>query len=264
MNSLALTEYLWVAMCVFLLGMSKGGFPVGSLALPLLILLWPGQVEPAKQVVAFMLPLLCVMDCFAVAFYWRHIQWKRILPLVPGSLAGVALGSLFFLSENAAAVAVSDRSLKVLIGVIGILFVGYRLSRKWIVRRLTERSEPHRVAGMAFGGAAGFTSTLAHAAGPLAQMYFLMQGLPKMEFAATLAGFFFGLNLVKLIPFALLGRLEVSTLILGLKVLPLVPIGVASGYGLVRITRSSWYIAFIYIVLFFTSSLLIWKAIAGD
>ncbi len=257
----SLTTLLPVALCIFLLGMSKGGFPVGTIALPLLILIWPGEIEPAKQVVAFMLPMLCLMDVFAVYFYRHHIQWRRIVPLIPGGLLGVFLGSLIFLDERHSSMVVSDQVLKIIIGGIGILFVFYRIIRAWLFRHLAHRQQPHCGTSLFFGGAAGIASTVAHAAGPLAQIYFLMQNLPKMQYAATIAGFFFGLNLVKLIPFILLGRLNSDSLLLGACILPTVPLGVASGYLIVRKMNGTWYIGFIHAILFITSCTLIWNAI---
>lgn len=256
-------ELLWIAFSVLLLGMTKGGFPVGPIALPLLILVWPVQAGAAKQVVAFMLPLLCMMDVCAVAVYRRHIQWRRIVGLMPGALVGVLAASLLFVSRDAALIGVSDRSLKLLIGVIGLGFVAYRASRKWLLQHLGQSATPGVATRAMFGFTAGVTSTIAHAAGPVAQIYFLPRNLPKMQFAATIAGFFFWLNAVKLIPFALLGRFDRQTLELGLLMVPVIPVGVGCGYLLVRAMKGTAYIGLIYCVLAFTSAMLILKAWSG-
>ena len=116
---------------------------------------------------------------------------------------------------------------------------------------------------MLFGFSAGVTSTLAHAAGPIAQMYLLPRRLPKMQFAATTAAFFFGLNLVKLVPFGALGRLTRDNLLLGACVLPLAPVGVAAGYLLVRAMNNRHYVIFIYVVLSLVSILLMVKSFSG-
>ncbi|NOY82727.1 MAG: sulfite exporter TauE/SafE family protein [Kiritimatiellaeota bacterium] len=254
---------IWIALAVFLLGMTKGGFPIGPVALPILVLVWPGQTDAAKSAVSFMLPLLCVMDVFAVAVYRRHIQWRLILPPAPGALLGVAAASVLFLSNNASAIGVSDRALKFLIGLIGLGFVCYRAVRRTLVERLAATPPPGLLSAGLLGFSAGVTSTLAHAAGPIAQMYLLPRRLPKMQFAATTAAFFFCLNLVKLAPFAMFGRLQKENLLLGASLLPLAPAGVAVGYLLVRSMKSRHYIAFIYIILFLASGLLIVKSLAG-
>ena len=167
LDTYSLVELIWIALCIMLIGMSKGGFPVGSIALPILILIWPGQAEPAKTVVAFMLPVLCVMDVAALALYRGHILWKRLVPMLPGTLLGVAVGSMLFVSKEAAMLTVSDRWLKLCIGVLGITFVLHHAARKWILRRMATAAAPGPAKTGTLGFLAGFTSTLAHAAGPV-------------------------------------------------------------------------------------------------
>lgn len=249
-----------VAVSVFLLGMSKGGFPIGAVALPALILIWPKEAGGAKQVAGFMLPMLCTMDLFAVAFYRNHIKWRRILPLLPASCLGVAVASVLFLFADLTVISLSDRWLKFMIGAIGILFVIYQATRKLILKKL-ESTQPGWTEASGFGFAAGITSTLAHAAAPVAQMYFLPQNLTKMGLAAAMAGFFFLLNLVKVVPYAASGQLSSQVLTLGACMLPVIPAGVVTGYVCVRVMNSDDYRIFIYLILFSTSAILIAKAL---
>ncbi len=255
-------EIAAIALSLLLLGMSKGGFPVGSIALPLLVLAWPSQANAARGAVGFMLPMLCLMDVVAVVIYRRHIEWKRILRTIPGAFIGVLIASALFISESNALIAISDKILKLSIGLVGLLFVLYFMGRKWILARLDDAMTPGWTTGSSFGVIAGITSSLAHAAGPLMQMYLLPQHLPKMRFAATMAGFFFILNLTKMVPFALLGRIQIENLVLGTMMLPIIPIGVILGYLLVRVTRQRYYVGIIYAILFATSIILIVKALA--
>ena len=254
------THLFWIGLSVLIMGATKGGFPAGPLAMPLLILMWPDQANAARSVVGFMLPLLCVMDVFAIAVYRRHIRWDKIAPLAPGTLLGVLIASALFLSEDSAVVYVSDRWLKLIVGVVGLAFVAYQATRKWLLPRLGQGTGPGPKTSLGAGLAAGAVSTLTHAAGPIAQMYFLPLDLGKMGLAGTMAGFFFALNLVKLPPFWLLGRLETGNLALAAVMLPLIPIGVGVGYLLVRLMRGRSYVALIYGVLLFTSALLVVKA----
>ena len=256
-------ELFWIGLSFMLLGMAKGGFPIGTVALPLLVLVWPEHANSARGAVAFMLPMLCFMDIFAVLFYRRHIQWQRIKAVFPGAILGVAIATPLFVSESDAFLAFSDRALKIAIGVLGLLFVLYQAIRKWVLKRLSDHAQPGTAFASATGVAAGMTSTLAHAGGPVMQMYLLPQGLTNLQFAGTAAGFFFVLNLVKVAPFAVLGRFSDLDLPLAACVLPLLPLGVAAGYGLVRLMKTRIYIGFIYAILFITSVLLIWKA-AGE
>lgn len=254
-------ELAWIAGAVFLLGVSKGGLPIAGVALPILILVWPDQAQAARSAVSFMLPLLCAMDIVALAFYRGHIRWKRLLPLFPGMLAGVVLASIVFVSDTSALVSISDRTLKLIIGILGLVFVAYRAVRKWLLKSLGGGDAPGWARSTVFGATAGVTSTLAHAAGPVMQMYLLPQELGKMYFAGTTAAFFFVLNLVKVVPFAALGRFESGSLRLAGCLLPLIPVGVATGYGLVRALKERHYMGFIYAVLTVTSAILVWKAL---
>jgi len=251
------TDLGWIALSLLLTAMAKGGFPVGSIAMPLLILLWPGQTQAARAAVAFMLPMLCVMDAGAVVLYRRHIDWQRVRAMLPGTVFGVTLAAMLFISDRHTLIVITDATLRIAIGTLGLLFTLWFIMRKRILKRLEGTPAPGVKACFAYGTTAGITSSLAHAAGPLMQMVLLPQKLPKMRFAATNCAYFFVLNLIKLVPFVLLGRIQPDHLKLGLVLLPVIPIGVLAGYGLVRSTRDHHYAAFIHIVLAITSIVLI-------
>ena len=78
-----------------------------------------------------------------------------------------------------------------------------------------------------------------------------------------MAAFFWGLNLVKLVPFGILGRLTTGNLLLAAWMVPVIPLGVGTGYFLVRALKEKHYMGLIYGVLVVTSSLLIRRAILG-
>lgn len=257
------TDLVWIALSLLLTAMAKGGFPVGSIAMPLLILLWPGQSQAARAAVAFMLPMLCVMDAGAVVLYRRHIDWSRVRAMLPGTVAGVTLAAALFISDQHALIVITDATLRIAIGVLGLLFTLWFATRKWILARMERTPAPGPKACFAYGTTAGITSSLAHAAGPVMQMVLLPQKLPKMRFAATNCAYFFVLNLLKLVPFVLLGRIQPDHLRLGLVMLPVIPVGVLAGYGLVRFTRDHHYAAFIHIVLAITSVVLILNGLRG-
>jgi uncharacterized membrane protein YfcA len=252
-----LSGLFWIALSLLLTSMSKGGFPVGSIATPLLILLWPGQTHAARAAVAFMLPMLCVMDIGAVILYRRHVDWKRVRAMLPGTLAGVLVAACLFISDQHALIEVTDATLRIAIGCLGLLFTLWFATRKWILARLEKAATPGPKACFSYGLTAGITSSLAHAAAPVMQMVLLPQKLPKMQFAATNCAYFFLLNLIKLVPFVFLGRIQPDHLKLGIVMLPVIPIGVLTGYGLVRFTRDRHYAAFIHAVLAITSVVLI-------
>ena len=255
-------QLVWIAFSLLLIAMSKGGLPIGTVAIPVLILVWPNSTNAAREAVAFMLPMLCVMDLAAVLLYRRRIRWDLLRPLFPGMLLGVLIGTIGFVSREKSLLSVSDRALKFAVGLLGVLFVLYHLLRSWIVKSLTSH-HPRAWEAWAFGTTAGVTSTLAHAAMPVMQMYLLPRRLPKKQFAASVAAFFWVLNLVKVPPFIWGGRFNSDLLVLNAVMLPVIPLGVLLGYWLVHVTKPRWYTAFIYVALAGTSVLLIVKSLRG-
>ena len=253
-------DLIWIGLGLFLMGMGKGGFPIGTVALPILIIVWPTPAQAAREAVGFMLPMLCLMDALALSVYWRHVLWGRLIYLAPATILGVTVASFLFVSDESSMIAVSDRMLKILIGSLGIGFVVYYAIKKWLLRHI-DAAEPDWTKGTLYGFAAGMTSTMAHSAGPVLQMYLLPQQLEKKKFAATSCAFFWVLNLVKLLPFSLMGRIHADNLILGTVLLPAIPLGVGFGWLLTHHTQQKHYTLLIYAMLLIASVTLIVKAL---
>ena len=73
------------------IGVAKTGIPgFGILAVPLMVL----AVGDARHSAAWLLPLLCLADLFAIATYRRHAHARRLFGLLPWVLGGIALGAL--------------------------------------------------------------------------------------------------------------------------------------------------------------------------
>lgn len=257
MDFFSTADWLGIGLVIFIMGMSKGGFPVSGIALPLLVLLWPEQGKAARAAVSFMLPLLCIMDIVGALMYRKTADWTQIRKLLPGMGLGIIAASIFFVADQG--IAVSDRLLKLVIGLLGLLFSGWYLAGRPLPKTLASKITGNR-AGI-FGFGAGFTSTIAHAAGPVMQMYLLPENLPKRVFAGTTVYFFLILNAAKLLPFALLGRFSTDQLFLNLRFLPVIPVGVLCGYALVQLMREKQYTWFIHVSLALTSTILIIKAL---
>lgn len=254
------TELWPLVLSVFLMGMSKGGFPVGPLALQLIVMLWPGEVNPARTAVAFMLPMLCVMDICSVIVYRKHIDWKIVLPVIPWAVLGVAIATPVFLAKGTG-LTVPDNMIKLCIGVVGLFFVFYQLFRARIADRIKSGSADSIVVKMGVGVSSGIISTIAHAAGPIFQMYLLPKKQEKRVFMASMAAFFFVLNHVKLIPFIWTGSIGSELIRPMLICLPFIPVGVGLGYLIVKIMPQKVFVVMIYSTLFITSVRLIAKVL---
>ncbi len=235
----------WVTavLAVVFVGISKAGFGSGPgiLATPLVAL-----TIPVPEAAALLLPLLIVADLAAVRHYRSDYDVLSLKVLLPSAVAGIALGGLFFgyFSNN-------EDVLKMGIGVIAILFVLFQLGRSTIVGAL-ERRRPPATAGALLGALGGFTSTLAHAGGPPVVMYLLPQQLPRRTFVGTTVIVFMAINVVKLVPYAMLGLLKVGNLTTILLLSPFAFAGVWLGVWLNRHFREDWFNIAVYALLLVT------------
>jgi uncharacterized protein len=182
MPSLSPLQWSLGAISAFFVGIAKTGVPgLAILVIPLMVL----TVGEAKQSAGWLLPMLCTADVFAVVYWRRHAEARQLFSLAPWVLAGIAAG--------AAALFLSERVLRPLVGVIVLVMLGAYLIRK--LRRDSLNSAPHPVV---YGVTAGFATTVANAAGPVMNLYLLSKRLPKEQFIATGAWFFFLINLTKI------------------------------------------------------------------
>ncbi|MCG6925704.1 MAG: sulfite exporter TauE/SafE family protein [Acidobacteria bacterium] len=212
--------YVLAVPVVLLVGIGKGGFGggIGMVAVPAL-----SFVVPLPLAAAVLLPILCVMDLFAVAAYRGKYSGVNLRRLIPSAIVGIGLGALAF-------GALDERWLRVIVGLIAITF-----SVQWLVGlarhrgRAPEPRSPGVGGGIVWGVATGFTSTLAHAGGPPASVYLLPQRLHPTIYVGTTVILFTFVNYVKLIPYSLLGQLRTESLVTSLVLLPLAPVGILLG-----------------------------------
>ncbi|MCO6452593.1 MAG: sulfite exporter TauE/SafE family protein, partial [Caldilineales bacterium] len=218
MSDSSATYLVIISLVVFMIGLSKGGLggTMGALATPLLAL-----IMPANEVIGLLLPVLMYADVFAVALHWRRWDRRLVILLVPASLIGVIVGT-FFLNS------VSPTTLKLVLGIITLLFAAYRLLEQHIHNYVNYK--PRSWHGYVAGGVAGFSSSIAHNGGPPVSIYLLLQDVTPRVFIGTSAIFFLILNWLK-VPFYWQAGLFDANALMGvlLPVLILVPVGVWLG-----------------------------------
>ncbi|MEP2784432.1 MAG: sulfite exporter TauE/SafE family protein [Pseudoruegeria sp.] len=210
--------FLLATIAVLYAGISKGGFGSGAafLAAPLMALV----VEP-DYAVGLMLPLLMLMDATALRPFWGKWDGGSVKRLILGSLPGVALGALLFRYAE-------PDVLRVILGLVSLSFVGYQLSRKFSL--LPKRPVVFRPwVGYLTGAAAGFTSYVSHAGGPLVAIYMLAQNVGKTTYQSTSVIVFWAINLFKALPYALLGLFTADTLLVDIILAPVAVVGVFIG-----------------------------------
>jgi uncharacterized membrane protein YfcA len=217
----------WVTavFAMILIGISKAGFGggVGAIATPLMAL-----TISVADAAAILLPILIVADIFSLRHYWNVYDRNSLKLMLPGALVGILLGAIFFgyFSDN-------ERTLKFILGVVSLIFVAYQLARSLIMGALLK-------------------STLAHAGGPPATIYLLPQQLPRNIFVGTSVIFFFTLNIVKLIPYSMLGLLRVGNITTILILAPITFLGVQLGVWLNRRFNDRYFTIVIYALLLLT------------
>ncbi|KJS09741.1 MAG: membrane protein [Gammaproteobacteria bacterium BRH_c0] len=241
--------YLCAIPAVLLFGMSKGGLGGGPamLSVPLMAL----AISPLKAA-AILLPILVVMDAFAVWRFRHHWSRANIRITLPGAIAGIVIGAFTFryLPEDA---------VKILIGLIALVFsLDY-----WLRRTIPPATGVNPVKGSFWGLLAGFTSFGIHAGGPPISVYLLPQQMEKRELMGTFAVFFAVVNMVKLVPYAWLGELSTDNLATSLVLIPLAPVGVFLGYAiLTRVSQTLIYrISYFFLVV--VGIRLLWGGVAG-
>jgi uncharacterized membrane protein YfcA len=229
MNITLIIFYGMSAFVILLVGFSKGGLggTLGILATPLMAL-----IVPANEVIGLLLPILIIADVFAVASYWSEWDWKLIVLLLPGGIAGVTVATLFITN-------VPPETLKITLGIIVLLFALYKMLEPRIFRSRTYQARDWH--GVMAGTSAGFFSALAHTGGPPISIYLLLRRVSTRTFNATSALFFMILNWIK-VPYYFYADLFDFQRLLGLIwLLPLLPLGVWAGKRLAdRISREAF------------------------
>src|SRR5262245_55831234 len=189
---------------------------VGSFVAPLMVL----TVGDARHAAVWTLPILSTADVFAVLYWRKHADARKLFSLIPWVAVGMVGGAL--------ALGLRELVLRRMIGFVVVLM---------LVLYIARRRNPHRqVAGRPsfYGIVAGFASTIANAAAPVMNMYLLSRKLPKEQFVATGAWFFLVINLAKVPIYSWHQLFSSSSLSFDLVMVPAVICGALAGLWLVH------------------------------
>jgi uncharacterized membrane protein YfcA len=232
---------------VLLLGVSKSGFGAGfgSLAVPMMAL-----AVSVPQAAAILMPVLLVMDILGMAAFRKDFDLQLLKFLIPFGLVGIVIGALLFKVLEAHTVAG-------LVGVFTLLFLAQRL----LFPPKVDSAPPPKWLGAILTATSGFTSFIAHAGGPPINAYMIPLRLSPVKFTATMAFFFFVINLSKWIPYAWLGLLDGRNMATSLVLLPIAPIGVWVGVKLARRISQVLFYRLVYLGMFLTGIKLVWDAV---
>lgn len=221
MPDFPLYKWLLGAFCAFSVGVAKTGVPgFGILSVPVFIL----TVGDARLSAAWLLPLLICADAFAVFYYRRHAAAAALFSLFPWVLIGMAGGAVMLRYP--------DQLIRPVVGTISLVML---LLFVWRQRKTTVIPQPDWKHAGFYGTSAGFATMVANAAGPIMNMYLLSKQLPREEFVATGAWFFFIVNISKVPVYANLGLFSSQSLAFDAALIPFVIGGALTGRKLLTI-----------------------------
>ncbi|NIM92809.1 MAG: TSUP family transporter [Anaerolineales bacterium] len=221
--------FIMIAVVAFMIGVAKGGLGsgLGALATPLMAL-----VMSPDQAIGLLLPVLMLADIFAVILHWKRWNSRMVLLLIPGSVVGVMVGTMFITN-------VPVERLRTAIGIITLIFALYRLLEPRIRKSL--KYVPYDWHGILAGVIAGFSSSLAHTGGPPVSIYLLLQNVQARVFVATAALYYFILNWIKVPYYAYAGLLDLEIILSVIWVIPIVSLGVWIGkWGVNKVNKETF------------------------
>lgn len=247
MNLPLITDPFFYAVAVpavLMLGISKSGFGAGfgSLAVPVMAL-----AVAVPQAAAILMPVLLLMDLLGMAAFRKNFDLPLLKFLLPFGLLGTVVGALLFKALDARLVAG-------MVGVLTLLFLAQRL----LFPPRPDSPPPPKWLGALLTVTSGFTSFVSHAGGPPLTAYVIPLRLNPLNFTATMAFFFFVINLAKWIPYGLLGLLDLRNMATSLALLPLAPLGVWIGVRLARRISPVLFYRLLYVGMLLTGCKLVW------
>ena len=238
--------YVVAIPAVLLLGISKSGFGAGfgSLAVPIIAL-----AVTVPQAAAILMPVLLLMDLLGMAAFRKSFDLALLKFLVPCGLVGTVVGALLFKALDARVVAG-------IVGAFTLLFLAQRL----LFPPRPDSAPPPKWLGGLLAVTSGFTSFVSHAGGPPISAYVIPLRLSPLHFTATMAFFFFVINLSKWIPYAWLGLLDMRNLATSIALLPFAPVGVWVGVRMAKSINPALFYKILYTGMLLTGCKLLFDA----
>lgn len=236
--------YILVSITLLASGVIQGltGFGSALVAMPLLTLFI--DVKTAVS--------LCILNSLLMTSYlsWnmrKHVETKKVLPLVIGSIPGIA-GGVFFLKHMDPAI------IQVMLGVLIVVYSLYSLYFKPAPRRL------HSAWSYIAGFGTGFIGSAFSAGGPPTIIYTTLTGWSKDHIKATLSGFFFVSSFIVTIAHAISGLTTDAVLKYFAVSVPFIIIGVVTGTGIYRKVERKDFITIILYTLILLGGLMVFTA----
>ena len=242
-----LSQIQWLALCLAALsiGMSKTGIQ----GIMLMIVPLMAMAFGAKESTGVILPMLCMADIIAVAYYKRIADWKIVARLLPTAVLGffLAIGIDHFIPTGQFRQLMGWTLMLALAVMIGSEIFGKenRWMKKWWYAAI-------------FGLLGGFTTMIGNAAGPVMSVYLLSMRTGKVEYIGINAWFFLVVNLLKVPLQAFVwDNITWDSLLLDLVMLPIIGAGALIGVWIVKRLPETAFRRFIQVVTILSAILMI-------
>lgn len=233
-----LTNIQWfvISISALSIGMSKTGVQ----GIMLMIVPLMAMAFGAKESTGVILPMLCMADIIAVAYYKRIADWKVVAKLLPTAILGffLAIGVDNMIPNGQFRQLMGWTLMLALVVMIWSEIFGKenRWMKKWWYAAI-------------FGLLGGFTTMIGNAAGPVMSVYLLSMRKEKMEYIGINAWFFLVVNLLKVPLQAFVwNNITWDSLQLNLVMLPVIGIGSLIGIRIVKLLPEKIFRRFIQIV----------------
>lgn len=232
-----------VLLIIFLAAVIRTTFGFGDaiVAMPLLSIFIP--LETATPLVG----LAAVVFSLIILYKeWRLVKFKSVLGLIVSSLIGIPVGILLLRGGN-------DALLKILLGIIIVLFSIYNLSGKTKFRLKGEKFTGF------FGLLAGILGGAYNSNGPPVVIYCVLKDWDPKSFRASLQGYFLPTGFLISVGHAVSGLWTKPVMLTFFFVLPAIITGALLGNYISKKINAANFNRLLHIFLIFTGILLVLK-----
>lgn len=221
-ETLTAMQWVVITLAALCIGMSKTGVQ----GMMLLIVPFMAMAFGAKESTGVILPMLCMADIIAVAYYRRIADWKIVVRLLPTAIAG------FFIAIAVDRMVPAEQFKRLM---------GFTLALALVVMFWNEFSgKEHKWMdrwwySAIFGLLGGFTTMIGNAAGPVMAVYLLSMRKDKISYVGINAWFFLVVNLLKVpLQTFVWHNINWSSFALDALMLPIILVGAFIGIRIVK------------------------------
>lgn len=215
-------QWLTIIIAALIVGFSKTA--IGGATM--LVIPFLASVFGGKDSTGIMLPMLLVGDLFAIWYYRKSAEWKKIFLPLPWAILGIILGVVV---GNY----ISDKAFLALIGIIILICLGILVytEKKGKNVKVPEKAWFY----ISVGVLSGFASMIGNAAGPIFGIYLLALGFKKNNYMGTNAWFFFIVNLIKLpMQIFVWHNIGIRSVAIAAVMLPIITLGAVLGFYILK------------------------------